>query len=175
MLFRSPRPAPPQFDSLGLQSNFQSSWAFLSGVFSARKLYTQPSPPGKIAWRTSPSTATDAEAHCPSRMFSPGELSAQISSPCALSRAMKLGASGAGMFSLEMSTPLAVQTKSRSPAEVASNCTCNAARCPVRASCRISRSRPIRLGRSPLPTRADRRFDRRGTPRYRGRRLHHGW
>ena len=46
------------------------------------------------------------EDHCPCRMFSPGEWSAQTSLPVFLSRAMKLGASGAGTFWCDSSTPL---------------------------------------------------------------------
>ena len=56
--------------------------------------------------------------HWPSRMFSPGELSAHTSLPVRLSRAMKLGAWGAGTRLCSSSVPLDVFTSSRSPAAV---------------------------------------------------------
>src|SRR3954463_104195 len=65
-----------------------------------------------------PSTAYAGDDHWPCKMLRPGDLSVHSTFFVFLSRAMKLGACGAGMPLCASSTPFDVHTKSLSPALV---------------------------------------------------------
>src|SRR5689334_680884 len=60
-------------------------------------------------------SANDGLHHCPCMMFLPGELSFHSSLPVLRSRQISVGASGEGKLTWLLSTPLLVQTKTRSP------------------------------------------------------------
>ncbi len=115
---RLARPPSTYFDSLGLQSNFQSNSDLPSLLPLGLKLYNQPSPPPNSTCGTPPSTAYAGLDHWPCSTLVPGELSVQMTLPVFLSRATKLGALGAGRLICPSSTPLDVLTNSRSPAAV---------------------------------------------------------
>src|SRR5262245_58679274 len=114
---RSPLPPCCQREDLGLQSNFQSSVVLPCRTPARSKLYSQPSPPAKIACHTPPSWATagDDEGHVGSR-FAPGDASDQTTRPVRRSKATNDGASGAGILSYDSSVPLDVLASTSSPA-----------------------------------------------------------
>ena len=102
---------------------------------------------GKDRLRHAAETAKAGEDHWPCRMLparrvvGPDQLAR-----CVLSRAMKLGASGAGTVLCNSSTPLEVPTSSSSPAAVTEQQVMLCGTTPNRASCRSARGfRPGRL------------------------------
>src|SRR3569833_470828 len=112
---RVPRPPRMYFDSFGFASKRHSSVGLPSLPSLASKLYSQPSPPANTTCGTPPSVAMQGLDHWPCRMLSPGEASVQMILPVCLFTHRKLGALGAGRFTCVSSTPLLVQTNSRSP------------------------------------------------------------
>ena len=89
--------AEVHFESLGLESNFHSSFGVAVAVALRIETVDPAVAAGEDHLRHAAQHGIGGDDHWPCRMLRPGELSVQSTLPVFLSMAMKLGASGAGM------------------------------------------------------------------------------